>query len=143
MEDNKSVKGFMLGMLAGGVAGGLLALLYAPKSGVELRGDIRKKSQELLTETGEYIGTAKDRAGEMLSEGRKRAGEFIDDAKEKAGMIQENISNIFTQGKEKLDEEGHKVKDAVKAGVDSFKEERSKQTQNQHSNQHQNSKSRA
>jgi len=141
MEDNKSAKGFMLGMLAGGVAGGLVALLYAPKSGVELRGDIRKKSQELLTETGQYIGTAKDRAGEMLSEGRKKAEEFIGDAKEKAGIFQENIGNIFTQSKEKLDEEGAKVKDAVKAGVDSFKEERSKQ--NQHSNQHQNSKSRA
>ena len=72
MEDNKSAKGFMLGMLAGGIAGGLVALLYAPKSGVELRGDIRKKSQELLTETGQYIGTARDRAGEMLNEGRKK-----------------------------------------------------------------------
>lgn len=140
MEDNRSVKGFMLGMLAGGVAGGLLALLYAPKSGVELRGDIRKKSQELLTETGEYIGSARDRAGELISEGRKKAGELYDDVKEKAGVIQDNISGIFTQGKETIDAEGQKVKDALKAGVDSYKEERSKHQQNQ---QNQHSKSRA
>lgn len=140
MEDNRSVKGFMLGMLAGGVAGGLLALLYAPKSGVELRGDIRKKSQKLLTETGEYIGSARDRAGELISEGRKKAGELYDDVKEKAGVIQDNISGIFTQGKETIDAEGQKVKDALKAGVDSYKEERSKHQQNQ---QNQHSKSRA
>ncbi len=140
MEDNRSVKGFMLGMLAGGVAGGLLALLYAPKSGVELRGDIRKKSQELLTETGEYIGSARDRAGELISEGRKKAGELYDDVKEKAGVLQDNISGIFTQGKETIDAEGQKVKDALKAGVDSYKEERSKHQQNQ---QNQHSKSRA
>lgn len=140
MEDNRSVKGFMLGMLAGGVAGGLLALLYAPKSGVELRGDIRKKSQKLLTETGEYIGSARDRAGELISEGRKKAGELYDDVKEKAGVLQDNISGIFTQGKETIDAEGQKVKDALKAGVDSYKEERSKHQQNQ---QNQHSKSRA
>lgn len=140
MEDNRSVKGFMLGMLAGGVAGGLLALLYAPKSGVELRGDIRKKSQELLTETGEYIGSARDRAGELISEGRKKAGELYDDVKEKAGVLQDNISGIFTQSKETIDAEGQKVKDALKAGVDSYKEERSKHQQNQ---QNQHSKSRA
>lgn len=143
MEDNRSVKGFMLGMLAGGVAGGLLALLYAPKSGVELRGDIRKKSQELLTETGEYIGSARDRAGELISEGRKKAGELYDDVKEKAGVIQDNISGIFTQGKETIDAEGQKVKDALKAGVDSYKEERSKHQQSQQNQQNQHSKSRA
>jgi len=140
MEDNRSIKGFMLGMLAGGVAGGLLALLYAPKSGVELRGDIRKKSQELLTETGEYIGSARDRAGELISEGRKKAGEIVTDVKEKAGMIQDNISGMFTHGKETLDAEGQKVKDALKAGVDSYKEERSKHQQSQ---QNQHTKSRA
>jgi gas vesicle protein len=38
MEDNnRGTKGFLLGLLAGGVVGGIVALLYAPKSGRELR----------------------------------------------------------------------------------------------------------
>jgi len=65
---------------------------------------------------------------------------LYDDVKEKAGAIQDNISGIFTQGKETLDTEGQKVKDALKAGVDSYKEERTKHQQTQ---QNQHSKSRA
>jgi len=46
-EEKGLVKGFLLGMLAGGITGSLIALLYAPKSGIELRRDIIKKGQEL------------------------------------------------------------------------------------------------
>ena len=40
MSSDKS-KGLLFGFLAGGVIGAVLALLYAPKSGKELRKDIR------------------------------------------------------------------------------------------------------
>jgi gas vesicle protein len=124
MEDNSSVKGFLLGVITGGIAGSLLALLYAPKPGAELRGDIRKKSREIIDETGEYIDTAKTRAGEIITEGRRKAEEFID-------TTRENVGNLLLHSKEKVTEEGQKVKDAVKSGVDAYKEERSKNTQSQ------------
>ena len=34
-------KGLMMGFLAGGIVGAVVALLYAPKAGRELRNDIR------------------------------------------------------------------------------------------------------
>ena len=43
MEENNMAKGLMIGFLAGGIVGGIIALLYAPKSGKELRNDIKLK----------------------------------------------------------------------------------------------------
>jgi gas vesicle protein len=58
---------FGLGVLAGAVAGGVVALLYAPKSGRELREDIRGKTGEVL-ETGKAkIGEIRHRMGEKIS----------------------------------------------------------------------------
>lgn len=44
-EERGVAKGLFLGFLAGGIVGGVLALLYAPKSGKELRQDIRNKKR--------------------------------------------------------------------------------------------------
>ncbi len=43
-ENNGMVKGLVIGLLAGGAIGAIVALLYAPKSGKELRADIREKA---------------------------------------------------------------------------------------------------
>lgn len=61
MEENKMAKGLMIGFLAGGIVGGLIALLYAPKSGRELRNDIRIKKDEFLDDTAEYMQIAKEK----------------------------------------------------------------------------------
>lgn len=117
-------KGFLFGLLAGGAIGGIAALLYAPKSGRELRKDIRNKSREVVKETGEYADSAKTRAAEIISEGRQKAENLINDAKQKADSITRGTEKLYTQGKEYITEEAAKLKGAFKAGVDSFNEER-------------------
>lgn len=117
MKDNSSVKGIMIGFLAGGAIGGLTALLLAPKSGRELRKDISKRSKKLIEDGEEYLGTAKIKASEIISDGRKKAEDMIREAKSKA-------SSIITQGKDFVSDETIRIKDAVKAGVDSFNDER-------------------
>ncbi len=117
-------KGFMLGLIAGGAIGSIAALLYAPKSGRELRKDIRKKSREVIKETGEYVDSAKTRAAEIISEGRQKAENLINDAKQKADSITRGTEKLYTQGKEYITEEAAKIKGAFKAGVDTFNEER-------------------
>ncbi len=117
MEERTSIKGFMLGLLAGGVVGGLTALLYAPKSGKEFRKDIGKKSKEIYSDTEEYISSAKTRASEIISDGRKKAEDLISDAKLKA-------ASIVSSGKDFVAEEAGKIKDAVRSGIDTYNEER-------------------
>ena len=49
------LKGLMIGVLAGGAVGALVALLYAPKSGRELRADIKEKADGLMEGAEEYL----------------------------------------------------------------------------------------
>ncbi|HMQ99365.1 MAG TPA: YtxH domain-containing protein [Ignavibacteria bacterium] len=117
-------KGFLLGLLAGGAIGGIAALLYAPKSGRELRKDIGKKGREVMKETGQYVDTAKAKAADIISDGRQKAEDLINDAKHKADSITRGTEKLYTQGKEYITEEAAKLKGAFKAGVDTFNEER-------------------
>jgi gas vesicle protein len=136
-EERGVAKGLFLGFLAGGIVGGVLALLYAPKSGKELRQDISNKKDEMLDDAGEYLDIAKHKAQDIINEGKKRSEELISDAKKKAGNLLDDANNILNVAKEKtstsyetaktkIADESAKVKDAIKAGVDAYKEERNK-----------------
>jgi len=58
---------FGLGVLAGAVVGGVVALLYAPKSGKDTRAFIGEKVSDIKHTVGEKIGDMRHIAGEKLS----------------------------------------------------------------------------
>ncbi len=137
MEENKTAKGLILGFVTGGIVGAALALLYAPKSGRELRSDIRLKKDELLDDTSEYLQIAKTRASDMINEGKRKSEELISDAKKKASSLigdansilndaKKKATNTLDSTKEKLTSESDRVKDAFKAGIDAFNQEKHK-----------------
>ena len=60
-------------------------------------------------------------------EAKKRSDQLITDAKRKADSLLEDADKIISDARQKtgpIVEEGARVKNAVKAGVDAFKEER-------------------
>ena len=54
-EDNGVGKGLIVGFLTGSIVGALIGLLYAPKSGKELRVEIKDKSDDYFNDAEEYI----------------------------------------------------------------------------------------
>ena len=124
-SSSSSSKSFIIGLLAGGAIGSIAALLYAPKSGRELRKDIGKKSREVVKE-GQYVDSAKTRATEIIADGRKKAESLINEAKKKADSITKGTEKLYTHGKEFLTDETARIRDAVRAGVDTFNDERKK-----------------
>jgi gas vesicle protein len=121
------LKGLIVGLLAGGAVGALVALLYAPKSGRELRADIKEKADDFMEGAEEYISAAKSRAGEIVSEAKKRSDQLITDAKRKADSLLEDADKIISNARDKaapVVEEGSRIKSAVKAGLDAYKDER-------------------
>ena len=58
-EDNGVGKGLIVGFLTGSIVGALIGLLYAPKSGKELRVEIKDKSDDYFNDAEEYIEKAK------------------------------------------------------------------------------------
>ncbi len=132
MSDNNVGKGFLLGFIAGGAIGAVFALLYAPKSGKELRQDIKNRTDGYLDEAEKYVTDAKDKAKELINEGKKKSDRIISDAKVKSEELlrdaekvfsdaKAKASNIISTGKETLEAESGRLKDAVKAGVDAYK----------------------
>ncbi len=106
-------------LLIGGGIGAVVALLFAPKSGVELRGDIAdvtrkgiEKSKETATHlqevAGEYYEVSRERAGELVHTAQEKAGEFGEKAKAAAART----ANPFTA--------------AVEAGKDAYVAEKRK-----------------
>ena len=132
-EENHYVKGLLVGLLAGGALGAVIALLYAPKSGKELRIDIKSKTDEYYDETEKFIADAKVKAKDMINEGKKRSEQIIVNAKSKSEELLKNAERIFTEAKSKtgsfvasgkdiVDGETEKLKSALKAGVNAYKD---------------------
>ncbi|OGU37454.1 MAG: hypothetical protein A2068_10890 [Ignavibacteria bacterium GWB2_35_6b] len=67
----KDIKGIAIGILAGGIVGAIVALLTAPKSGKEVRRDIKNKSEEYYDDLEKYFSKKKKKAGKMIKDGKK------------------------------------------------------------------------
>ena len=96
-QNNGYVKGLLIGSLAGGLIGAFTALLYASKSGKDLRQDIINKTDEYYNDTEKFIADAKAKANDKLNDGKK----IIMDARNK-------IDSLVSTGKEAIDDETDK-----------------------------------
>jgi len=132
-QGNGYVKGIFIGFLAGGTIGALVTLLYAPKSGKELRKDINNKTDEYYENTEKFIDDAKVKAKDIINDVKKRSEQLILNAKSKSEELLKNAERIFTEakgktvaiyttGKDAVDDESAKIKSSYKAGVNAFKE---------------------
>jgi gas vesicle protein len=74
---------FLTGLLTGAAIGGIIALLYAPRSGKETREQIKNKLEELEKE----LENLKGQAGQ-------KAGKIRDDLAEKLADLQREIENL-------------------------------------------------
>ena len=137
MDNNKTAKGLLLGFVTGGIVGAAIALLYAPRSGKELRNDIKMKKDELLDDTSEYLQIAKTKATDLINEGKRKSEELISDAKKKATTLigdansilneaKQKATNALGSTKERITTESEKVRDAFKAGMDAYNQEKNK-----------------
>lgn len=124
MSDDRMAKGLMIGFLSGAVVGGVIALLYAPKSGKELRSDLKKKGEEIAEDVEEYLKDAQVKAKSLINEGKEKSAHLISDARQKAESLLHDAENILSDAKKKAGDESAKLKSAVKAGLDAYKEER-------------------
>jgi gas vesicle protein len=70
-EGNGMGKGLFIGMLTGAAVGSIIAFFYAPKSGKELREDIKTKSHDFIEDADQYIVNVKNKVSQLIN-GRKK-----------------------------------------------------------------------
>jgi gas vesicle protein len=78
---NKRNHNFLTGLMFGGFLGGVAALLLAPKSGKEVRSEIKETGRKAIDETEAFFG----KAAHQVSEAREKAGHVWGCIKEKKG----------------------------------------------------------
>jgi gas vesicle protein len=91
--------------LIGGAVGSLIALLYAPKEGKQLRTDISEKTKEII------------------EEGKNTTEQVWTDTKEKIGNIMDGANELLNKAKILVTDETKRVKDAVKTGFQKYNDE--------------------
>ena len=106
-------------LLIGGGIGAILALLFAPKSGQELRGDIADATRKGIDRSREAAQHLSDRAGEYYEAGRERAGELYTQA---AGRV----SDVAQSAREAAVRQGGTISAAIDAGKKAYQEEKRK-----------------
>ena len=92
-------------LLIGGGIGAIIALLFAPKAGSELRGDIAdvtRKGIDKSREGARYIG---DRAGDYYGAVREKAGDWYGTAREGVARKSGQFSAAVEAGKQAYNEE--------------------------------------
>jgi gas vesicle protein len=101
--DNKNKSRFGLGLLIGSIIGGLTALFFAPKSGKELREDVKKKIKELERLLAEKELDKK--AKKMMEELSEEAKVLYEKAKtwliEELAQLKKEVENINWQDYQK------------------------------------------
>jgi len=107
-------------LLIGGGIGAILALLFAPKSGHELRGDIadatkkgidrsREAAQQLTDRAGEYYEATRERASEIYTQAAGKVTEVAQTAREAASRQTGTVAAAIDAGKKAYQEEKRKT----------------------------------
>ncbi|MEP7147855.1 MAG: YtxH domain-containing protein [Acidobacteriota bacterium] len=112
-REDSSVTTKLTYLLIGGGIGAVIALLFAPKSGIELREDIADVTRKGLEKSKEAAAQIQDRAGEYYEVGRERAGEIYQTAQEKAGELTEKAKSAAART-------ANPFTAAVEAGKDAY-----------------------
>ena len=100
MATVKQLNGIFLSFLLGGVVGGIIALLNAPKSGRHLRNDISRKANKLIEES------------------KKKTYDTWNGVKEKTESILDSANDALNAGINRIVSDSDNVKEAFKSGLD-------------------------
>jgi gas vesicle protein len=130
LDSGDSISTRLTYLLIGRGIGAVIALLFAPKSGQELRGDLADATRKGIDRSREAAQQLGERAGEYYEQTRERAGELYTQAASKA-------SDLYSQASDKVSEVAQTARDAasrqtstvaaaIDAGKKAYQEEKRK-----------------
>lgn len=111
---------FLIGAVIGGLAGAVAAALTTPKTGEELRKDIKTESEKAYSD-------AKVKMADLSETGKgKIDGMLSDEHKEKIDEVKSKISGLTEGGAQRFNEELDKLKENYGSSSDKFQQEYNK-----------------
>jgi gas vesicle protein len=110
--------------LIGGGIGAFLALLFAPKTGLELRSDIADVTRKGLDKTSEMANQIGETAQTVYSDTRAKAEGIYDSAKEKINSATAAMAEIPGELQTAFNEKSDQISHSIEAGKKAFDAER-------------------
>jgi len=117
---------FLKGVLVGGLIGAAVGILFAPKSGKETREDIARRTEEIIKKARDEYELAVEKSKMAYETAIKKAKEIQLMAREKVEDVEDAVSDLTEKGKEALLDNKTRLKKAIDAGIEAFKEEKDK-----------------
>ncbi|MFQ5675307.1 MAG: YtxH domain-containing protein [bacterium] len=124
MSNHGNDSEFFKGFLFGGLVGAVIALLYAPKSGKEMREDIRKMSADIKDDPEGKLKLAQEKAASLFEETKNQLEALRKDAEAALGEMKGKVAEGVDKSKTTLKNEKGRLSDAIDAGVSAYKKEK-------------------
>ena len=125
MAENAGGDKFIYFLVGAGI-GAVTALLFAPKTGSELRAEIAdatRRGVDQAKETGREVGA---RASEYYHQGAERANELATRGKEAISDIasrgRDTVDDIASRSRDVIEREKSKISAAIEAGKQGYRE---------------------
>ncbi|MFZ1980663.1 MAG: YtxH domain-containing protein, partial [Smithella sp.] len=116
------------GFFVGGLIGMALGILFAPKSGKETREDITREADELLVKAKEEYGKAIEKIKTAHDTSVNKLKNLGTTVEEKAVEVESKASEFAHLGAEVIKSNKNRLKMAIDAGLEAYREEKSKKT---------------
>jgi gas vesicle protein len=108
-------KAGLTGLLIGGAVGSALAFLFAPKSGKELRGDIKKDFDN-------YLEKAKEQKNKIFSDAKSIADDVLKKAEKLRDLNKKYFAGTFEGSISKIEKEIVSLRTALYTAINKYKE---------------------
>jgi gas vesicle protein len=116
------------GLFVGGLIGMVLGVLFAPGSGKKTREDITRKADELLVKAKEEYGKVIKKSKTVHDASVNNLKDLRATAEEKAVEAESKLSEFAHSGAEVIKSNKNRLKMAIDAGLEAYREEKSKKT---------------
>ncbi|MFC5451787.1 YtxH domain-containing protein [Paenibacillus aestuarii] len=113
MSNQQKGKDLLIGAIVGGVLGAATALLFAPKSGRELRSDIAGQAQAVSEKTVQIASTVSQKTQEVAKTVSTHATDLVGKAKETASNVVESVRSWKESRQEEQVEAAEEVSEAA------------------------------
>ena len=118
-DNNINAKDFLIGTLVGGIVGALTALLLAPKSGKELRGDLNGQVYLLREKTENLRDTAIEKGSEITSTVKDKTSALSKRVSEQSQGLVNKVKRIKVGVEDERSDEENAIDQLFETDLDS------------------------
>lgn len=122
IRDKGRTEGLIIGVVLGAAVATVASLLFAPKSGKDLRKDISEGTSKTLEQADDYLDTAKKQGSKLADDVEKSAFEYLNLAGDKT-------DNAFSKAKGLFKRKTNEAEDMVEDTTETLKDKYNNQGQ--------------